>query len=1117
MKIKGAGGSKSGSGSSTPTEAPNTLRSRTSARILDLVSEGEIESIDEIFLDETPIKNADGSFNFKNMIIDWRTGTPSQTPVPGFPAVESVVNVGTEIKNNAPVVRAIANPEATAALVTIRVDGLQEVDTSNGNVKPTSVQVAIDVQIDGGPWTDVSPGNAVFSGKTTSPYQRSFRITRPSEGDWTIRVRRVTPDNSSTTLTNKTYWDFTTEIEDYLLEYPNSAYMAYQVDAQSFGGRIPRRLVRMHGIKTRVPSNYNPLTRAYTGLWDGTFKTAWHNNPAWVLFECIANDRWGVGEYVPDAFRDKWTLYAIGQYCDELVPDGDDGMEPRYTFNFGISTADDAFRVLMSIASVFRGMIYWGSTGVTATADRNLDPVKLVTPANVIGGIINWGGGSLKARHTVAIVTWYDPDDFCRPAYEVVEGSPADIARFGYRTMEIVAVGCTSIGQAYRMARWAIETEKSEAETCSWQAAWDHADVYPGEIVSIQDPSYAGVQFGGRVAALVTTVGVTGVVVDRPITLQAGKTYNINITLSDGTIAVRQLTNGVGVTTTLNFALALNPEPIVNAIWVLTASDLAPKKVKVLKRVETSPGIFDLSGIFHDETKFDRIENDYRITPTPYTALPSGAILPPTDLVADENLLVISSVVRSEVLLSWVLSTDPRVVNYEVQVKPPDLNWQPAEPQFTSNTSIDLVDLQEGVWGFRVRGLDGFSRSSVWLTIETFDVVGMSLPPDDVQNVRGVAFVDSNTSIAWDEVKDVRPIRYAIRKGDNWEAALELGTTAHPPFATHGEGTYLIKAYTGPDGGRIYSVNASYVTIDGSTLERNVVATWDEAATGWTGIFTGTVAKSGSLIRTGGSGNVLTLTDFLNTADMLNLGGQGDGTYEIPSSHYINAGRVAPCRVTCTWKGTSQIATDDFLNNPDILNNPDFLATGAGDLVEVYPEISVSQSVSVGDVFSLDPVSNPSNNIFAEPDVFSNDANFGPWVKYEPGIYTGARFRARLVLKTGDPQVIAIALEFKFTVDVPDRVDTWALVGGVGTSLNQVTVPSTGLVLEFASNGRTAAEAFNGGPSTDLLPLIQITNTSSSAFDFEVTGLSLSGCTIVPRLAGTPTNAPKTNITIQGW
>jgi hypothetical protein len=670
------------------------------------------------------------------------------------------------------------------------------------------------------------------------------------------------------------------------------------------------------------------------------------------------------------------------------------------------------------------------------------------------------------------------------------------------------------------MGKWAIETEASEAETCSWSAAWDHSDVYPGEIVAVADPAYSGVQFGGRVAGLVETEeAVTGLMLDRQITLETGKSYELSVTLADGTVAVRPVTTPASQTSTLAFDITLVPPPIVNAVWVLTASDLAPKLVKVIKRdeIDGKKGNYELSGIFHDPTKFDRIELDLVLEKPNYTALPAGAIVPPSGLLPKEFITLLSSAVHSAVLLSWVLSPDPRVTTYEIQVRPPGMNWQSANPQFASTNSVDLYDLAAGVWGFRVRAVDGFGRASPWVTVEGFLLQGLNLPPEDVQNIRAAAYVDNNTSIAWDEINDVRTIRYAVRKGDSWEAALELGTIAHPPFATHGNGLYLVKAYTGPDGARIYSENAAAIDIEGASLVKNVLAVRDEKSDGWNGVYTGTVAKSGTLIRTGGSSDFLSSPDVLAETDILNKGGQGNGTYEIHPSRHIDARRATACRVTVTWKGTGQTSTDDMLSNPDILNNPDFLAAGSTDLVDVYPEISVAQNDVIGDVFSLDPTENPGNDIFAEPDVFSSDVSFGPWLKYEPGLYIGRYFRARMVLKTRDPQVTAIALEFTLSVDVPDRLDTWALVAGVGTSLNQTTIPAAGLVIVFASNGKMIAEPFNGGPNTDDVPLIQITNTSASNFDFEVQSLSKNGCTIVPRLAGTPTDAPKTNITIQGW
>jgi hypothetical protein len=293
----------------------------------------------------------------------------------------------------------------------------------------------------------------------------------------------------------------------------------------------------------------------------------------------------------------------------------------------------------------------------------------------------------------------------------------------------------------------------------------------------------------------------------------------------------------------------------------------------------------------------------------------------------------------------------------------------------------------------------------------------------------------------------------------------------------------------------VYSESWVSLTISGSSLVQNVIATRDEAGSGWPGILSG-VSISGPLITTAGGGS---------------------GTYTIAPADYIDAGRIAPCRISISWQGSSQSIIGDILSITDFLNSPDILGAGGSNFVDVHPEISVSRASIVGDVFALNPSSDPSNDVFVPPDIFSPDTSFGPWQKYAPGVYVGRAFRARLVLISYDGLTAAIALGFKFSVDVPDRLDTWALVAGIGTSLNQITVPAGGLTIVFASTGKTAAEAFNGGPGTDTVPLIQITNTSASAFDFQVTSLTPSGCTIIPYLAGTPTTAPNTNISIQGW
>ncbi|HXF66197.1 MAG TPA: phage tail protein, partial [Burkholderiales bacterium] len=367
----GGGGKGGGGGGRTPQEAPDSLRSRAWARVIDVVSEGEIEGLVDglksIYLDDTPVINTDGSENFSGVTIATRTGTQAQDYVPGFAAAESEIAVATEVKAATPVVRSVSNTNLSAVRVTVSVPQLTYQDPSTGDISGTSVELAIDLQNAGGGWQEVR--RDTISGKTTSRYQRSYRIELPAPGPWDIRVRRITPDSTQSNLQNKTFWDSYTEIIDAKLRYPNTALVALQVDSAQFN-RIPRRGYDIRGLRVRVPVNYDPDTRSYSGIWDGTWKIAWTDNPAWCFYDLLTNERYGLGAYIDEVQVDKWALYEIARYCDELVPDGFGGTEPRFTCNLYLQTRQEAFTVLQQMAAIFRGMVWWSQGALTAVADK---------------------------------------------------------------------------------------------------------------------------------------------------------------------------------------------------------------------------------------------------------------------------------------------------------------------------------------------------------------------------------------------------------------------------------------------------------------------------------------------------------------------------------------------------------------------------------------------------------------------------------------------------------------------------------------------------------------------------------------------------------------------------
>ena len=484
QQVRGRKGGKgaSSAASRVAVEDPNTLQSTSYARVVDLISEGPIvglvNGLQSVYFDKTPLANEDDSTNFSGVTVVSREGYPDQEHIPGFPSAETEVSVSTEIKFGTPVVRSITNPEVDAVRVKIQIPTLSYQDASTGDMHGSSVQVAIDVRAANSSWAIATTD--YIQGKTTSTYERQYRVNLSGAAPWDIRVRRLTEDSDQVNLRNQTLWSTYTEIIDAKLSYPDSALIGLEVDAQQFGSSIPERAYQVRGRIISVPSNYDPDSRSYTGLWDGTFKQAWSNNPAWVFYDMATNTRYGAGL----SKTDKWSLYEIGRYCDERVPDGQGGTEPRFVLNTVINSQAEAYNVLNTLASAFRGMIYWGANEVVAVQDAPADAVKIVTPASIIEGSLKIVGSSRTARHSVARVTWNDPADFYQSAIEVVEDADL-IEQYGYTTTDVTAYGCTTRSQAHRFGRWILYSESAETDSVEYQTGTDHADVRPGDIIKL--------------------------------------------------------------------------------------------------------------------------------------------------------------------------------------------------------------------------------------------------------------------------------------------------------------------------------------------------------------------------------------------------------------------------------------------------------------------------------------------------------------------------------------------------------------------------------------------------------------------------------------------------------
>ena len=505
LVVQGSGGGKGGGKSHTPTESPNTLQSRATAKIIDLVSEGEIEGLftpanplRSVYFDDVAVENDDSTLNFEGVSVEERVGTTVQAVIPGFTQVESEVGVNQEVTFSSPVIQAVTNTDIDALRVTIRLPQLYN-QTSKGDLVGTSVNFLIETQANGGSY--ITRLDTTIQGKTTGPYERQFWLDLSGLAfPINVRVTRVTPDSVQATLRNQTVWSAYTEIQYVKLYYPDSALYGLTLNAELFSGGIPRRSFDIKGIKVRIPSNYNPATRVYSGLWDGTFSTAWTDNPAWVFYDILTNARYGLGNYVSESQVDKFALYSISQHCDELVDNGFGGTEPRFTANGTIGSKKEAYDVIQAFASIFRGIVYWSAGGVGISHDAPKEATRLFTRANVIDGNFSYSGTGLKARHSAIAVSWNDPTDAYRQAIELVE-DPELINRYGYRLLKVQAFLCTAQGMANRIGRWLLRSEKNETQTVNFAGGFDVASIVPGELIKIADPAIQGARRGGRVVS----------------------------------------------------------------------------------------------------------------------------------------------------------------------------------------------------------------------------------------------------------------------------------------------------------------------------------------------------------------------------------------------------------------------------------------------------------------------------------------------------------------------------------------------------------------------------------------------------------------------------------------
>ena len=697
-------GRKGGSSSSrTPTEQPDDLQSVAKAKILLALGEGEFAgglTARDIYLDGTALENADGSQNFSGVAWEFRAGTQAQNYIQGIPGTENEISVGTEVSSVTAWTRTFTNTQLSAVRLRLKWPSLFKQE-DDGDLVGYSINYAIALQTDGGTWQTVL--NTSVTGKTTSGYERSHRIDLPQAGStWTIRLRKITADaNSAKTGDTMTLQSFT-EVIDAKLRYPNTALLYIEFDSSQFNGSIPQISCEPRGRVIRVPDNYDIETRTYSGTWTGAFKWAWTDNPAWIFYDLVVTDRFGLGNRLTAANIDKWTLYQVAQYCDQQVPDGKggSGTEPRYTCNVYIQNRNDAYTVLRDFAAIFRGMTYWGGDQIVALADMPRDVDYSYTRANVIDGRFSYSSSTTKTRYTTALVSWSDPDNAYADAMEPVF-EQALVARYGFNQLEITAIGCTRQSEANRKGRWGILTNNKD-RVVSFDVGLDGNIPQPGYIIAVADELLSGKVMGGRISAVNGRV----IKLDRVADAAAGDRLILNLPSGASQSRTIQAVNGESVTVTT----AYSETPQAEAVWVVESDELYAQQYRVVSVSDNDNGTFSITAAWHDPDKYARIDTGAIIDQRPISVIPPGNQSPPANIVISSFSVVQQNISVETMRVSWDQAQN--AIAYEGQWRRNDGNW--VNMPRSSTTSFDVPGIYSGRYLVRVRAINAAEISSGW-------------------------------------------------------------------------------------------------------------------------------------------------------------------------------------------------------------------------------------------------------------------------------------------------------------------------------------------------------------------------------------------------------------------
>ncbi len=853
----GGGGKGGGGGGGTPTEAKDNLDSKQFAKVLDLIGEGEIQGLDDgaksIFLNNVPLQAADGTYNFKDVSWEARTGTSSQTNIPITENTSTVKSTGfTTIVQATPRVVQITDSDVDAVKVTISIPSLQRL-SDKGDIYGTEVELSIAVQYSGGSYSTVVSGDSgKIAGRTGDLYQRDYLINLNGAFPVNIKVTRVTDDSDTSKLANEIQWNSYTEITYDQRTYNNSALVGLRLDAEQFTS-IPKRSYLVKGIKVKIPHNgtvQSDGSITYAGAFNGTLGAAqWTTDPAWCLYDLLTSSRYGLGDHLDSTELDKFSFYSASQYCSEQIDDGTNtgNTEPRFSCNISIQTASEAYNVINQMCSVFRSMPYWSAGALTIAQDSPADPSYLFTLANVLEPGFTYSTSSQKTRPTVVVAKYLDLDLRDVQYEEVID--TANKARYGSIVKNIDAFACTSRGQANRLAKWALYMENVEREVVTFSASLDAGVVVrPGQVIEIADPVRAGERRGGRIASATTTA----ITVDDATGLAVENAPTLSVVLSDGSVeskTVSGISNNV-----ITVSSAYSSAPNANSVWVYQTSNILASTWRVLSIEEQDQAFYSISAIQYNSGKYAHIENNIALTTRDVTDLdiPPAA---PTGLVAEETIYENTGIARVKILLSWTNSTDNVYIRWRYESG----NWTSRSVEGAKD--FEILDTVSGNYTIEVYSVSASGlRSTLPASLSPFSAQGKTASPAQVSGITLLPIDESSAILSWTRASELDVIlggktlirHSTLTSGAQWNTAQDLGieatgsqTQKQVPLLT---GTYLLKFED--DGGRQSPTpgssdsdwNATRITVDLPTpSERVVVQTVDEHTANFTGSKTNTI------------------------------------------------------------------------------------------------------------------------------------------------------------------------------------------------------------------------------------------------------------------------------------